>query len=924
MSKSLTRKGLALGALVALASSLFAGSPALAADTMVLAANSTDKTLAAPIDQVLELNASLGAGSTSANIATLKYKVVTDGTFIVKAEASSTGAGPAVVKYTTNSGTSDSTTSNQFKAGETTNVDRVATSVVVAATSSDATRANILKLSVSKVATNDNGRAVASTDTTRSVTVTAFLDANNDNVLDAGETQQEQVVKFVAYKDITTETTITAATAGDTTVTATVKYTNVNMSQLTAANAGAYFTTGTGGDLSATTGDVIRGNVAYSSTVGGFKYTTGTIGALQKDTAVKVQPLLGSAAVSAIGTAANTSAIKVGTAVSLNVTSKTVDLLTGDVVRSTTTSDTNKQVALNSAFTAKWTASLSTLTTTSKVVAGAPVTITVASSKALSSTVTLTVAGTTYTSSTALAAATFTATTDAKGVATLAVSSAGLAAEDTLTFSAKAVGKTAADLVVTQKTATYSAYYVNSPTGNFTTTDGAAVAAQVVVKDQFGGNAPDATYDVSLTLSSSTQTTAATSTSNTYASVVGGAATLTILDNGTGTGVNTYVLSLNKKSTNGQYTSTTDQSRNAVVNIVSDAAASKVVLSLGGTALAAASSTDTSVVFAAGSKGGSAAADNAVLSTGDFAAYNGRNVNETDLSVGTTVDVARFVGTVNTVETSTVAATAIKNALVTVSGAGLQFASTQDAKRVVGVGSLTVYADASGQFQIDILSNLAGKQVVTVTSGSATTKLYVYFAAAAPAAASKVTVKVADGAAQFQAGRALDVTVTVTDKFGNPIATSAIDATATTAAVLRVVQTGSGYLSASGKVVTAADGTYATKLITNAGDLGTSTITATVDFVDTTSTDLVAATSSEFGVTDADVTVGGRAVYASVEFAKGKTVTVTVDGKRLYSKLFSTDAYTELKFTQKKAGKHTVTIRVSGGIVYSETVTTTK
>ncbi|MFM2321514.1 MAG: hypothetical protein RL612_661, partial [Actinomycetota bacterium] len=56
----------------------------------------------------------------------------------------------------------------------------------------------------------------------------------------------------------------------------------------------------------------------------------------------------------------------------------------------------------------------------------------------------------------------------------------------------------------------------------------------------------------------------------------------------------------------------------------------------------------------------------------------------------------------------------------------------------------------------------------------------------------------------------------------------------------------------------------------------------------------------------------------------GKTVTVSVDGKRLYSKLFSTDAYTELKFTQKKAGKHTVTVRVSGGIVYSEVVNTTK
>lgn len=89
MSKNLTRKGFAFGALVALASSLFAGSAAMAADSVVFAADSTDKTLATTIDGKLTLNASLAPGSTAANIAQLKYKIVTDGTFTVGADRKS-------------------------------------------------------------------------------------------------------------------------------------------------------------------------------------------------------------------------------------------------------------------------------------------------------------------------------------------------------------------------------------------------------------------------------------------------------------------------------------------------------------------------------------------------------------------------------------------------------------------------------------------------------------------------------------------------------------------------------------------------------------------------------------------------------------------------------------------------------------------
>ncbi|MFM1927093.1 MAG: hypothetical protein RLZ06_669, partial [Actinomycetota bacterium] len=100
--------------------------------------------------------------------------------------------------------------------------------------------------------------------------------------------------------------------------------------------------------------------------------------------------------------------------------------------------------------------------------------------------------------------------------------------------------------------------------------------------------------------------------------------------------------------------------------------------------------------------------------------------------------------------------------------------------------------------------------------------------------------------------------------------------------------------------------------------IGTAYLSATLDLA----TDVTAAKSIEFGLTDGDVVAGGKRVFVNAEFAKGRTVTVTIDGKRVYSKVQTTDNAVELAFTQKKKGSHTVTVRISGGIVFTEKVTT--
>ncbi len=982
MSKNLTRKGLAFGALVALGASAFAGTPAFAADTVVLAPNySSDTTLATAVTGTFSLNASLAPGSVSANISQLKYKIVNNGAAQVNysiANASTTVTG---------------------------NVTAVEGSEYATPTSATALVANTIDLSIN---------SASATTTTQTATVTAFIDANLDGLLQTGEAQQSQTVSFIKHSEITTATTIAAATAGDTAVTATVKFTNINNQSLTAANVGAYFTKGDGTGLLATADDsatvtgvatgspaagsnrytannnfavgdvvtvastdfdgtftvtaatsttfdvtsadttgsdvagtvtrsgraaVLKSGVAYSATNAGFKFTTGTVVALAKGSAVKVQPLLKTSAL-----VSTDSASTIGSAQTASVTTRTVSALTANFVKSTTAAAANaastaeaEAVSLNAAKSVEF--KVLDAASTPAAFAGQVVSVAVTTSATLSSTKTITINGTTYSAGSALPGATgvakLSATTGADGKAVVTYTTAGFANNDTVTLTAT-IENFSATAVGTETTRSYSQYIENHEGATAVTTDGTAVKVDVIVLDQFGGAPADGTYQITATWVSSSQATAnATAASGTFAAVVGGKATLSILDNGTGLGTNVYTIARYDVAANGVLTNAVTTGLNTfTINIVAatDVAAGKVTLTSGasGAELTKNSAGTAYVLDSTASTLGYDSAHTAALTYSAGSSVDLRRIAGTAASTlaadGTTstatTGLVTVYGTVYSASTSTYAGVPVAGQVVTITGTNKQFAATQDSAVIYGANTLSVVSDNNGKFAFSVWSNLAGKQLVTITSGAGTSVVETYFAAAAVAATATVTTTVGDGAAQFQAGRALDVTVKVADKFGNPIATTG--ASTADDGHLVISQTGAGYLSVSGNggttVATNSSGVFTTKLITNSGDLGTSTIVATVDLA----TDVTKSVSSEFGVTDADVTVGGRAVYASVEFAKGKTVTVSVDGKRLYSKLFSTDAYTELKFTQKTAGKHTVTVRISGGIVYSEVVTTTK
>jgi hypothetical protein len=1135
MSKNLTRKGFAFGALVALGASVFAGTPAFAADAVVLAADySVDKTLAVPVTETIRLNASLAPGSTAANIAQLKYKVVTDSSTIASVQTISGGTNQAkllgtyAATGTANTNMYTTQTPNTTGAAVTTfGTLNLSTTYWAPAVTPTAVNVNTITLGVNAVpdsTTATTGVAPSATTATRSVTVTAFIDANLNGLLDTGEVSQEQTVKFVKYSEVTTSTTVTAPTQNDTTATALVNFTNVNNQALAdvitvanggngsnAASIGAYFTYGDGTALktadapvsptaatntsttevtvtvanSFTAGDVVTvaglsafngsytvatasstsftyavtgaangtnlfvagatvtrktvkataaayatdvltvtaansyaaGDVVtlagftptaynksyvvatatssaftvayvggagavtvgtgtatrtasnteavqftpvtgYSATNLGFKFTTGTVPGLAKSTAVKVQPLFNSkAALTATLGSGGTKTI--GTSQTASVTSRTLGSFVGAAVQSitaekvTASAAAGPNVALNKEKQVYFLAKDNATTPAAKSGQAVAVAVTVAGAT-LSATTTVTINGTTYSSAAALPGATGVAklalTTGADGKAVITYKTTGFADTNDVIFTAVAENYTAV-VTANEQTLAYSQYIENNEGDLAVTTDGAAVKLDVIVLDQFGGTPADGTFQVNATLISNGQTTFTAATagtgSDTAAAVVGGKATLSLVDNGTGVGTLHFDLARYSVAANGVLTSPVGlagasitgtlpvfgtHNANAtdfslVVKTAADVAAGEVLVG-GNTSLSATTGTYS---FLTGNPGHSTTTPKA-LTYSAFGARDSRKILGTDPTNADLAGTAGAVtgltitGTVNSASTATYGGVAVPNAVVTVSGAGMQFAVTQETNKLIyATDSITFVASSTGTYSVDVWSHIAGKNVVTIKSGTGSATVNVYFAAAAEIAATKVSVTVADGASQFQAGRALDVTVKVTDDFGNPVA---LTGTASlVAGKLVLTQTGAGYLSNVNTAgTTDATGSFATKLITNFGDLGTSTITAKVDF-DNTTGDLVDATatkSAEFGVTDADVTVGGRAVYASVEFAKGKTVTVSVDGKRLYSKLMSTDAYTELKFTQKTAGKHVVTVRVSGGIVYSETVTTTK
>ena len=536
MSKNLTRKGLALGSVVALGATLFAGSPALAAPGITLT-DLNDKGNYTMLEGESFTFLASGNADWAGSASTLRV--------LVKNVSGSANAPTELI------GSNGATAENYATSGATATA--IGTAAGDTAVFAYSTMTSPFQFSLTS-------GAIAA-DTTESYEVTAWADVNNNGVINDGEyASTKRTVVFKDIASLTTTIAIDSPVQGATTVGADVTLPGVAIDQLTAGEWGVKFTNGVDGSI--TSGDVVDA-VTLSTDSTKFEADL-TVTALVKDTAVKAQLKYKNSGIS-VSDSSNTA---VGAAATAAVVTAKAATITADVVRSKTAnyvstsgSVVTGNVLRNSEFELKATAKDASTTPVAVAGLAVEVAITVPTgtlSGTAGSVVSLTVNGTTYTDESKLPGASSTyakikTTTDASGVATIKVSSVGLSADDVVAavFSAETLSSS---VRVIQKEATYTGYITNYGT-KATTTDGVAVPVQVAIVDQFGGAPADGTFDARAIFSSSSQTTAATNGSNvTGVAVVGGKATLNILDNGTGTGTNVYdVEYIKKDSVNGGY-----------------------------------------------------------------------------------------------------------------------------------------------------------------------------------------------------------------------------------------------------------------------------------------------------------------------------------------------------------------------------------
>ena len=179
----------------------------------------------------------------------------------------------------------------------------------------------------------------------------------------------------------------------------------------------------------------------------------------------------------------------------------------------------------------------------------------------------------------------------------------------------------------------------------------------------------------------------------------------------------------------------------------------------------------------------------------------------------------------------------------------------------------------------------------------------------AAATATAATFTVTPGSATVLPGRTVDIVVSVKDKYGNGASGIAVT----------LKSTGAGYLLASSGT-TDASGNVSTKLISSAQDGGTATITATVAIagVETSNSATVTVAAPAATPVVAGVSGGTGSFNVAVTNAAGKTVVVKVAGKFFRSFAGSADKKTVALKAPK--GSHKVTVYVGGKLVANKTV----
>lgn len=231
---------------------------------------------------------------------------------------------------------------------------------------------------------------------------------------------------------------------------------------------------------------------------------------------------------------------------------------------------------------------------------------------------------------------------------------------------------------------------------------------------------------------------------------------------------------------------------------------------------------------------------------------------------------------------------------VTVSAAGVQFSDHELYK----VGSITVYTDRNGYYEVEYYSHKAGDNLFTVTSGgkSATTTVTLNN----PTALHASDVLTVNAPAAVQAGTVTPVRVQLVDKYGNGI----------TGAAIALGLVGEGYLS--NYSVTTDKGVASVVLINGVNDTSSAYISAATAHASVDSwMNRDNKSFTQKVITGSYATVKASSVKGRlnvvVDNSRNETVRVFVDGK-LAKKVVANSGKFTVKVNGLKKGKHKVTV----------------
>ena len=193
---------------------------------------------------------------------------------------------------------------------------------------------------------------------------------------------------------------------------------------------------------------------------------------------------------------------------------------------------------------------------------------------------------------------------------------------------------------------------------------------------------------------------------------------------------------------------------------------------------------------------------------------------------------------------------------------------------VWSTGSITVQTQSDGTYSVEVYSNQAGSQTVTVTSGSASATEVVWWPAAADDTGASLVLT--GTPSTIAPGRTLVITGSLTDAFGNPVTADGTDED------FNLTWDGPGFQGTKPTAISA-DGTFTWSILLGANDTGSGTVTAAYDLDEdgdyTDTGDIVVSQLITIGTNlDAKVNAGSFKGYVAV-YARG------YEGQRLSAKI---------------------------------------